>query len=418
MFLLTTGLPQIFSYITAEITLADFYLKRHDIFKSVKISDGKCTNASATVTDPYTLNINTYLISLLFEILSNSTREELYAKGIFVVPYGVLIAYDSKVLNDLNTNARDHYSKESTEKQQRWLHLSRQWSKQGYLLANGKNKVYAWHKVICSGNKYLVYGLILKFNVKRLRNFKRLLSNAVPLGEEPLLIDNLLKNYGTTFPGILSINNDTPQTTEALKVYDEETDKDEILITPIFGKGIKEREEDAQNVKALKKRNLADEKEQGILDANEVLRKNDFALSSALASENLQISKFSGTGKSPIFTEDDEESSSIFSLPEDLNEDEDEDGRIDLAASAPTDITKQSDLEDFYEKDLKEKTAVRSELLLKDKNNPYKTTFNFPKAVKADPPSVSLKLESWLTDYNSKLVKPTTTDNLENTEEE
>lgn len=373
-------------------------------------------HASAAVTDPYALNINTYLISLLFEILSNSTREELYAKGIFVVPYGVLIAYDSKVLNDLNTNARDHYSKESTEKQQRWLHLSRQWSKQGYLLANGKNKVYAWHKVICSCSKYLVYGLILKFNVKRLRNFKRLLSNAVPLGEEPLLIDNLLKNYGTKFPGILCINNDISQTTEALKVYDQETDKDEILITPIFGKGIKEREEDAQNAKALKKRNLADEKEQGILDANEVLRKNDFALHSQFASENLQISKFTSTHLSPFFNENDE--SPIFALPEDLTADEDEDGRIDLAASAPTDITKQSDLDDFYEKDLKEKTAVRSDLLLKDANSPYKTTFNFPKAVKVDPPSVSLKLESWLTDYNSKLVKPTTTDNLENTEEE
>lgn len=374
-------------------------------------------HASAAVTDPYALNINTYLISLLFEILSNSTREELYAKGIFVVPYGVLIAYDSKVLNDLNTNARDHYSKESTEKQQRWLHLSRQWSKQGYLLANGKNKVYAWHKVICSCSKYLVYGLILKFNVKRLRNFKRLLSNAVPLGEEPLLIDNLLKNYGTKFPGILSINNDTQQITEALKVYDQETDKDEIIITPIFGEGIKEREENAKIEKALKAQNIAQEKEQGILDAHEILRKNDFALHCDFTPERLKVSTVSDIQKSLSINEDDEESS-IFSLPETLDEDEDEDGRIDLASHKPTDITKQNDFKDFYENDLKEKTAIRSDLLLKDKNSPYKTTINFPKAVKTAAPSVSLKLESWLTDYNSKLVKPTTTDNLENNEED
>ena len=79
------------------------------------------------------------------------------------------------ILNDLNAGARENFREENKENRQDWLHLSRQWSKQGYILASGKYKVYAWHKVITSHGKYFVYGLTIKFNVQRLQNIKTLL---------------------------------------------------------------------------------------------------------------------------------------------------------------------------------------------------------------------------------------------------
>lgn len=419
LFLLTSGLPQIFSYINADIPLNDFYLKKSALFKSVQMADAKCAKASASVAGPYTLNINTYLIVLLLKFLNNSDVNELKDKGIFVVPYGVLIAYDSMVLNDLNAGARENFREENKENRQDWLHLSRQWSKQGYILASGKYKVYAWHKVITSHGKYFVYGLTIKFNVQRLQNIKTLLSNAIPLGEAPSLINDLIKNYGDKYPGIVCVDNNDPKITDALNPYENEKDNEEILITPIFGEDIKESAENAYMAKSLKAQYIADEKQHGILDAQEVIRKNELSFHTEFATEKLKTGKLSDVLQSPILNKNEEESSSPFALPENLDEreNEEENDRIDLAEPQCPAVTKLNDYEDFYQQDFKHKSSVQRDLLLKNKKSPYKTTINFPKVQKIEQPGISLKLESWLGDYNRKLVKPSNSDELENNQE-
>ena len=298
-------MPQIFAYIDAAVTLNDFYLHKSTLFKNVQIADSLCARANAGSSGPYTLNINAYLAGLLLNLLNNTNFEDLKDKGIFVVPYGVLIAYDSVVLNDLNGIARENFLKENKDKQQDWRHLSRHWSKQGYLFVNGTYKVYAWHHVITATDRYFLYGLTVKFNVRNIQNYKNLLRNAVQLGEAPSLVKDLIKNYRDHFPGILRIDNSDSQIIDALKPYADEKDNKEVLMEPFFGEGIKEREENAAVQKSLKKQSIEDERQQGILDAQEIISKNEFALHSEFKEEKFKTKKLSDSLKIPDFNTDD-----------------------------------------------------------------------------------------------------------------
>lgn len=171
--------------------------------------------------------------------------------------------------------------------------------------------------------------------------------------------------------------------------------------------------------KSLKAQYIADEKQQGILDAQEVIRKNELSFHTEFATEKLKTDKLSDVLQSPILNKNEEESSSPFALPENLDEgeNEEENDRIDLAEHQSPDVTKLNDSEDFYQQDFKHKSSVQRDLLLKNKKSPYKTTINFPKVQKIEQPGISLKLESWLGDYNRKLVKPSNSDELENNQE-
>lgn len=418
--LLTSGLPQIFAYIDAAVTLNDFYLQKSTLFKNVQIADSLCARANAWASGPYTLNINAYLAGLLLNLLNNTDFEDLKDKGIFVVPYGILIAYDSVILNDLNGIARENFLKENKDKQQDWRHLSRHWSKQGYLFVNGTYKVYAWHHVITAPYRYFLYGLTVKFNVRNIQNYKNLLCNAVQLGEAPSLVKDLIKNYRDHFPGILRIDSADTQIIDALKPYADEKDNKEILMEPFFGKGIKEREENAAAQKSLKKQSIENERQQGILDAQEIISKNEFALHSEFKEEKFKTEKLSDSLKIPDFNADDKDSSSLFSLPDNLDEvkNENAEDRIDLAAPENLNNSIHKSSEAFYAQDFKLQSSVRRDLFLKDEKSPYKTTINFPKVQKVKSPSISLKLESWLDDYSQKLVKPLNTNDLENNQEE
>ena len=171
--------------------------------------------------------------------------------------------------------------------------------------------------------------------------------------------------------------------------------------------------------KSLKAQYIADEKQQGILDAQEVIRKNELSFHTEFATEKLKTGKLSDVLQSPILNKNEEESSSPFALPENLDEEENEEenDRIDLAEHQSPDVTKLNGAKDFYQQDFKHKSSVQRDLLLKDKKSPYKTTINFPKVQKIEQPGISLKLESWLGDYNRKLVKPSNSDELENNQE-
>ena len=243
--------------------------------------------------------------------------------------------------------------------------------------------------------------------------------NAVQLGEAPSLVKDLIKNYRDHFPGILRIDKADTQIIDALKPYADEKDNKKVLMEPFFGKGIKEREENAAVQKSLKKQSIEDERQQGILDAQEIISKNEFALHSKFNEEKSKAEKLSDSLKIPEFNADDKDSSSPFSLPDNLDEvkNENAEDRIDLAAPENLNNSIHKSSDDFYAQDFKHKSSVQRDLLLKDEKNPYKTTINFPKAPKITSPSISLKLESWLGDYNRKLVKPSNSDELENNQE-
>ena len=189
---------------------------------------------------------------------------------------------------------------------------------------------------------------------------------------------------------------------------------------PFFGKGIKEREENAAAQKSLKKQSIEDERQQGILDAQEIISKNEFALHSEFKEEKSKTEKLSDSLKIPEFNADDKDSSSLFSLPDNLDEvkNENANDRIDLAAPENLNNSIHKSSEAFYVQDFKHQSSVRRDLFLKDEKSPYKTTINFPKVQKIKSPAISLKLESWLNDYSQKLVKPLNTNDLENNQEE
>ena len=205
---LTAGLPHLLAPISKVFSLEDIFKQEHPLFKIVKAADIQNVRAQTSQQHSYDLNVNTHLASLLFDVLSVSSFDEAFKYGIFVVPYGVLIAHDSPLLIDLDLKARQLiYGEAYSEKSGDWHNLIQEWSKQGLILINGRHVIYTWHHLNREDKHYLVLGLIVKFKTHKLINRSDLEINALNLGTKAQDLSTLFSyikaQYADKKPGII-----------------------------------------------------------------------------------------------------------------------------------------------------------------------------------------------------------------------
>ena len=131
-------------------------------FKYIKSADISSVKASTRSSNPYSFNINAFLVHEILSVLSQSKFEQLLSLGIFIVPYGLLVAYDSPLLSDLKADAKSfREGEDSAVKSKNIRNLIIEWRRQGNILLAGKLAVYSWHQLSKDDKKLLVYGVVI-----------------------------------------------------------------------------------------------------------------------------------------------------------------------------------------------------------------------------------------------------------------
>ena len=259
--LLLQGQPQILAYIQQYCDLTDFYLQQHELFKSVKQADVSSVKANATNADPYSLNVNALLIDNLLSLLNESSFEDLKSLGVFIIPYGLLIAYDSPLIAEMNEKAKNFIAGDNPiTKNDRWQHLIIEWRRQGHIMLNGRQVVYAWHQLTKKDDEYLIYGVTLKIKTKNLNNYPNLLCNAIALGPYPQHLNSYLKTLGDNIPGVISLREKKDPRFAIENEFTEESKLQDTLKNsmPIYNNGL-ELSKNYKKITSEKRKSIAKE---------------------------------------------------------------------------------------------------------------------------------------------------------------
>ena len=404
---LTQGLPQIFAYVEDFCPLHEFFLQKCDFFKYIKSADISSVKASTRSSNPYSFNINAFLVHEILSVLSQSKFEQLLSLGIFIVPYGLLVAYDSPLLSDLKADAKSfREGDDDLVKSKNIRNLIIEWRRQGNILLAGKLAVYSWHQLSKDDKKLLVYGVVIGLKTKNLKNHDELLCNALALGTRPkALCSYIEKTYKDSVPGVIHLKLENQDFPYEAKEFLEENTLTETLekSQAIFNDGIKNYQE---NLRVTRKKLLDNKKlnsKEGQEEAQSAVKELNFLNETTEAEFKTSV----------------EGINDIFKLPDDLKEaDEDavvknngsnpklnpDDGlsRVDLTALSVKKDKKQTDHKEqshdlnntqneaFEEKDINDEVFVL-------------TAENSATTQDRQQPSANLALESWLNAYSPDL---------------
>ena len=409
---LTQGLPQIFAYVEDFCPLHEFFLQKCDFFKYVKSADISSVKASTRSANPYSFNVNAFLVHEILSVLGKSQFEQLMPLGIFVVPYGLLVAYDSPLLASLKVDAKSfREGDDALVKNQNIKNLILEWRRQGNILLAGKLAVYSWHELSKDDDRFLVYGVTIALKTKNLKNHDALLCNALALGPRPKELSAYIeRTYKDNIPGVIRLNHENedksfpPDVNEFLD--DDSLNENLENSQAIFNEGIKDYQE---NLKVTKKKAL-DNKKLSIKAGQEH------------AQSSVEELNFLSESRTEVINDSGDESNAIFNLPDDLKE---ADGDEVVKNKCPKqklnhdDALGRVDLEDLSVKRIKndekqEDHKVRLYDLKALKNDEPKekgtkersislTGYSSEKSQIETQLSANLALESWLNAYSPNL---------------
>ena len=407
---LTQGLPQIFVYVEDFCPLHEFFLQRCDFFKYVKSADISSVKASTRSANPYSFNINAFLVHEILSVLGKSQFAELMPLGIFVVPYGLLVAYDSPLLADLKEEAKSfRKSTEDVVKNQSIKNLILEWRRQGNILLAGKLAVYSWHQLTKDEDRFLVYGVTIALKTKNLKNHDELLCNALALGPRPKdLCAYIERTYKDHVPGVIHLDSENKDFPAAINEFLDENSLSENLENSqaIFNDGIRNYQESLK----VSKKKVFDNRKLNIKEGQEH------------AQSTVEEFNFLNAGRTEVINDLEPDGNDMFNLPDDLKEagedavvknkckeqklnQDDALARVDLTDLSVKRIKKDAKQDDhkaqFHtlkasEPEISKEKATKEGLL-------SLTGDSSQKPQSAAKSSVNLALESWLNAYSSNL---------------
>ena len=352
------------------------------------------------------------MVHEILSVLGKSQFEQLMPLGIFVVPYGLLVAYDSPLLANLKADAKSfREGDDALVKNQNIKNLILEWRRQGNILLAGKLAVYSWHELSKDDDRFLVYGVTIALKTKNLKNHDALLCNALALGPRPKELSAYIeRTYKDNIPGVIRLNHEKedksfpPDVNEFLD--DDSLNENLENSQAIFNEGIKDYQE---NLKVTKKKAL-DNKKLSIKAGQEH------------AQSSVEEFNFLSESRTEVINDSGDESNAIFNLPDDLKE---ADGDEVVKNKCPKqklnhdDALGRVDLEDLSVKRIKndekqEDHKVRLYDLKALKNDEPKekgtkersislTGYSSEKSQSATQSSANLALESWLNAYSPNL---------------